>query len=417
MVSDGPSYIVVNNEAGTAVVDAASDLVAYIAARSAPESNADLTSALAELKAEPNSPPQTAFARIASHAAVLLRAPPADFEAILNLLWFVLASAPNFDEVVHTAVLKLTDPLPHAVAQKAALEAVLVSLFNILKSSSPEKAFVFLKIVALSVSTKTLNQYVPQLPQLAEWLREWPVDVSVKREIVFSLAAGLKTQDLVDISKNSIPLRGFLVSVVESDPEFTEAAQILVKETLVDAGASLERTLYKPEILSSSVLSLEGVKKLQGKSEEYYEALAAISVGDYAAFSKLTNPEIVKSAFYTSQARVTALAHLASNTSANELSYAQIGETVQLPGDAASVEPLIVDAVKAGLIQGRMSQLQQKFVVESATVVGPLTDHHWEVIESRLQAWQRSLKSVIETSKKARNNYDLVKALNKLEVN
>lgn len=403
-MGDEMDYIIVNNEAGSAISDGVDDLTRYMDMRSKGETS---VSALAiELKSilassgsgEPPLPAETQkiFVQIAEHTPVLLKAPPSEFEAAFNLLWYVLSSAPDFDGVIPIVLSKLSESLPTLHAQQLALLAVLGSLFNITSSQSPQKPAVFIHIFDLAVTARSTDPIISQLPQLAEWLRDWQMTDEAKVGLVTKLvgSAGSRQREAV---------RAFLTSLATSLPELASVATLLLSSVLEDP------TAYKLD----SVLSLPGVQAQKGKSDGLYEAVLSINAGDYAGFAKI-NTKFSSLPIAIRKAKVAAVARLSSSVK-GELPYSVIVESLNIP--ESEVEAVIVDAIKAGLVKGRMNQLQKVFYVESANIVGEVTEQHWNAIEERLALWKKSLNAIVDVTNRARSNHDLVKTLNKLEVN
>ncbi len=64
----------------------------------------------------------------------------------------------------------------------------------------------------------------------------------------------------------------------------------------------------------------------------------------------------------------------------------------------------VIDTIRAGLVEGKLSQLKQEFLVQRATyrVFG---EKQWAEIQGRLMVWRRSLESVLTTVKAERERF------------
>ena len=84
------------------------------------------------------------------------------------------------------------------------------------------------------------------------------------------------------------------------------------------------------------------------------------------------------------------LAATASNT--RTLPYSQISKALQIP--AADVEMWVIDCIRSGLVEGKLSQAKQEFLVHRSTyrVFG---DNQWREVASRLETWKSSLVNVL----------------------
>lgn len=405
-MSSDQKYIIVNNETGNAIVGAFSDLAGYIDQRNKNAEGpmavvaAEFANAVGESTEVPSST-QKYFEEIAKSSKVLISSPPAEFEGALNLLWYVLSSAPNFEALIPVVLNELTATFPTVHGQKIALLAVLGNLFNITPAGSKEKPLVFTKIVDLAAASQAANQFVAQFGLISQWLKEWKYDNTEK--LVLELVNGVTFHELEVLQ--------FLRDVAVAFPELNEIARKLVDLTL--------KTPSSRELLSlEDLLSLEAVANLSKSSnaedQERVKLVKAIAEGDYASFLQLSD-KFSNNTVLKKQARIAAISRLASSSNTRELKYADIASALQLP--ESEIEAVIVDAAKSGVVKGRLNQLKGTFAVEYATLVGPVTDEHWSVIESRLKSWRKNLNAIFEVSDKAKNNRDLVKSLNKLEVN
>ena len=85
------------------------------------------------------------------------------------------------------------------------------------------------------------------------------------------------------------------------------------------------------------------------------------------------------------------------------LSYQLIAEKLNINAD--DVEIWVIDSIRVGLIEGKLSQLKQEFLVQRATprVFGM---KQWTEIQSRLIIWRRSLESVLDIVREEKQRYD-----------
>ena len=64
----------------------------------------------------------------------------------------------------------------------------------------------------------------------------------------------------------------------------------------------------------------------------------------------------------------------------------------------------VIDTIRAGLVEGKLSQLKQEFLVQRATyrVFG---EKQWAEIQGRLMVWRRSLESVLTVVRGEREKF------------
>jgi translation initiation factor 3 subunit M len=97
--------------------------------------------------------------------------------------------------------------------------------------------------------------------------------------------------------------------------------------------------------------------------------------------------------------RLLTLASLAASTSSRELEYKRISKALQVP--AEDVEMWVIDVIRAGLVEGKLSQQKQMFLVHRTTyrVFG---EKQWREVATRLDTWKESLRGVLEVVRRER---------------
>lgn len=86
--------------------------------------------------------------------------------------------------------------------------------------------------------------------------------------------------------------------------------------------------------------------------------------------------------------RLLTLASVAATTNSKELEYKRIAKALQTPIE--DVETWVIDVIRAGLIEGKLSQQRQVFLVHRTTyrVFG---EKQWREVATRLDTWRASL--------------------------
>lgn len=118
--------------------------------------------------------------------------------------------------------------------------------------------------------------------------------------------------------------------------------------------------------------------------------------------------------------RLLTLASVAASTPSKELEYKRIAKALQVPLE--SVEMWVIDVIRAGLVEGKLSQQKQVFLVHRTTyrVFG---EKQWREIATRLDQWKESLRNVREVisrerqaaeSQKEREMHDVEKKMSGL---
>lgn len=104
--------------------------------------------------------------------------------------------------------------------------------------------------------------------------------------------------------------------------------------------------------------------------------------------------------------RLLTLASLAASTPSRELEYKRISKALQVPPQ--DVEMWVIDVIRAGLVEGKLSQQKQMFLVHKTTyrVFG---EKQWREVATRLDTWKESLRSVLEVVKRERQAAEVQK--------
>ena len=90
--------------------------------------------------------------------------------------------------------------------------------------------------------------------------------------------------------------------------------------------------------------------------------------------------------------RLLTFTSLAASTQSRQIEYARIAKALQVP--AEDVEVWAIDVIRAGLVEGKLSQQQGVFLVHRTTyrVFG---EKQWRELGTRIDQWRGSLTSVL----------------------
>lgn len=92
--------------------------------------------------------------------------------------------------------------------------------------------------------------------------------------------------------------------------------------------------------------------------------------------------------------RLLTLPSLAASTSTRELDYKHIAKALQIPLE--DVEKWVIDVIRVGLVEGKLSQQKQKFLIHGITyrVFG---QKQWREVGTRVDGWIDNIKQVLST--------------------
>jgi translation initiation factor 3 subunit M len=144
--------------------------------------------------------------------------------------------------------------------------------------------------------------------------------------------------------------------------------------------------------------SLPTIQALSDSHPEYSELLEIFSekeLEDYNDFRDENEEWLEKQDLDNStlhrKMRLLTLASVAASTNSKELEYKRIAKALQIPVE--DVEMWVIDVIRAKLIEGKMSQQKQLFLVHRTTyrVFG---EKQWREVATRLDQWRTSLRDV-----------------------
>lgn len=142
--------------------------------------------------------------------------------------------------------------------------------------------------------------------------------------------------------------------------------------------------------------SIQALRKSEPVWTELLEIFSSSELDEYKDFLD-EHDEFLESAglddeiLFRKIKRLT-LASLAAATPSRSLPYNSIAHALQIP--EAEVEMWVIDVIRAGLVEGKLSQLNQTFLIHRSTyrVFG---DKQWTEVAGRLETWRSSLEGVL----------------------
>jgi translation initiation factor 3 subunit M len=199
---------------------------------------------------------------------------------------------------------------------------------------------------------------------------------------------------------NSSQLYTLLLSALSVAPS-SEATALTIK--------TLRAAISIPNIFDFQELaSLSCVQQFQKEKNPAYDFLQVFLTGDletYRTFIKshpswlsdnrifpiiLTNIDIDESKAER-KIRLLTLATL-SNTPSRTLPYSKIVSSLDIPED--DVEVWLIDIIRAGLVEGKLSQARRELLVHRSTY-RTFGRSEWEDLEARLEDWKVALEGIL----------------------
>lgn len=361
------------------------------------------TTSLMEQDATGNEAEEKTFEAIVKKSSVLSDAPEREFEPAYNLILHILTFAPDLKKLLPVLVDNLTSKPPSGANGSLQVLSVLSNLFNILPVESPLRHQVFLAIVDFADSSNNIHLLVSQLKRLPQWLNEWGLDATSQRDMF------TKISDVLIKDGDSESSFDYLVKAVASVSGAGSASSPLAAKLV--RLALVSEHIYQFDQL----LALDAVQELQKSEPDLFKLVQVISSGDYQQYNQITIPSNLDKAALDQKIRILALCVAASKSSSRTIAYADIAKAIDVSID--SVELWVIDAIRAGFVEGRLSQIDQVFDIHRVTPIGKFGIEEWKQVEQRLEVWKQSLREVSEVMRNARESAQKERKVKSLAVN
>ena len=321
-----------------------------------------------------------------------------EFVAAYNLLVHLVHQSPNLDKFLPKICQNLSAPIKSSPSNGPGLAlSILTTIFNILPTTNDTRYHVFLAILRVVRSSSSFELLRPQLKNLDSWVVAWETDEEDQRKLYLEIAnvaaeAGEDAQSYLYLHR---ALRTIPVDEVSSQDSHNLALR------------ALKAALSHPSHFDfQDLTSSDPIQALRKSDPEWYELLEIFNaelLDDYHDFLEshddfLSNASLDASVLHRKM-RLLTLASLAASTQSRSLPYQHIARALQIPSE--DVEMWVIDVIRAGLVEGKLSQLNQTFLIHRSTyrVFG---EKQWTEVQGRLDTWRASLEGVLAVVRQER---------------
>lgn len=285
--------------------------------------------------------------------------------------------------------------------------SILSTVFNTLAASDSSRYHVLLALIAVIRQSSSIYTFEALKPQLAAklptWLAAWELDEEEAQKLHLAVADTAQAAGDTELAQSHV------VQALQTIP----ANQASSKESRELAVRALTAALKHPAIFDfTSLTSSDAVQALRSSDSTLFELLEIFTsdtLDAYDAFVAATPLASISNGVLAdagealeNKLRLLTLASLAASAPSRSLPYASIATSLRIP--AEDVEKWVIDTIRAGLVEGKLSQLRQEFLVHRATyrVFG---EKQWAEVQGRLMVWRRSLESVLSVVRNERERF------------
>ncbi|KAI9781980.1 MAG: hypothetical protein M1839_005573 [Geoglossum umbratile] len=342
-----------------------------------------------------------ALKKLVVAGAALNGAPEKEFIAAYNLLIHLVRQSSNMGMFLPKICQHLSNPITSAPIHGPGLAlSILTTIFNILEPDSETRYRVFqsmLKVIRANGLFETLQS---QLKNLDSWLQEWETDEEDSRILYVEIA------DIAEEAGELEQSYAYLLRALQTFP----SDECTSDEARTIALRALKAAISHPNHFDfQDLTSLDSVQALRKSDSIYFELLEIFSaqlLDDYIDFKDehdgwIDDEKSLDNSILYRKMRLLTLASLAASTQSRSLPYKSIAKALQIPPE--DVEMWVIDVIRAGLVEGKLSQLNQTFLIHRSTyrVFG---EKQWREVATRLDTWRESLRGVLEVVKRERES-------------
>ncbi|EOD43157.1 hypothetical protein GTA08_BOTSDO03065 [Neofusicoccum parvum] len=346
--------------------------------------------------------------KLVTASAVLNVAPEKEFVAAYNLLIHLVRQSPHVNIYLPPMCKNVSNPITSSPANSAGLAlSVLTTIFNILQPDNDSRYHVFLAILRVVKTTSTFENLKSQLKHIDSWLAQWESDEEEQRKLYLAITDAAQENGDDEVAYQ------YLIKALRTIPT-EEAANQEARDLSVRA---LKTALMHPAHFDfQDLTALDSIQALRKSDPTHFELLEIFTselLDEFNDFNEehadfVEKEEGLDAAPLTRKMRLLTLASLAAQATGQtrSLPYAHISKALQIPGE--EVEMWVIDVIRAGLVEGKLSQLNQTFLIHRATyrVFG---ENQWREVASRLDMWRNSLAGVLTVIRQEKENFILQK--------
>ncbi|PUU76708.1 hypothetical protein B9Z19DRAFT_1087735 [Tuber borchii] len=335
---------------------------------------------------------------IVNASSALSTAPEREFIPAYNLLIHLVRSSTGLPELLPTILQNLSAPPSTSPINGPALSVhALSTIFNVLPANSPLRYPVFKATLRVVAEHGMYDVLAPQLKNIERWVEEWGSSIAEIRDLYLTIA------DVAEKAGDADQFYSFLFRTLQSyTPEEStgeEARTIAVR--LLKASINLPSCLEFDDIIA-----LDAIQQLSNTDPEAFALLEVFAGGDLEDYEEFNDEHDgwvddngIDHSIAFRKIRLLTLASLASSASSRELPYSVIARRLHIPSE--EVELWVIDVIRAGLVEGKLSQLNQTFLIHRSTYRS-FGKSEWEEVGVRLDNWKASLRNILEVVRGAR---------------
>lgn len=329
--------------------------------------------------------------KLVTASSVLNSAPERELQAAYNLLIHLISQAPEPEKYLPPVCRNLSTPITSSPHNGAGIAlGILGTIFNSIQPDEETRYFVLLSIVDVIRTSGNYETLRPQLANLDSWVTEWEMDGDQKRKLYLAISEAAAATREVDESYLYL-VKG--LRTLQDEASSSEARELSIR--------ALKTALQNEKHFDfEDLTALDSIQALRKSDQTWADLLELFSSENYEEFQDFveSNPSFLADNGMNEETlvrkiRLLTLASLAAHASQTRtLSYKAIASALHVAD--SDVEVWVIDSIRSGLVEGKLSQQKQEFLIHRSTyrVFG---ENQWREVASRLETWKGSLTNVL----------------------
>ena len=275
----------------------------------------------------------------------------------------------------------------------------MTTVFNILPENDGTRYHVFLAVLGVVKKTSSFESLEPQLKNIDGWLVQWNSDEEEQRKIYLTIAD--LAEEAGEEQESYLYLLRALRTIPHDETDDEEAQELSIR--------ALKSALLHPSHFDfqdlTAVDSIQALRKSDPTFFELLEIFNSQQLDDYNDFKDEDDhgtwleQQGLDDTILHRKMRLLTLASLAASTPSRSLQYRQIAQALQIPSE--DVEMWVIDVIRAGLVEGKLSQSNKTFLIHRSTY-RVFTEKQWTEVQGRLDTWRSSLENVLDIIRQER---------------
>ncbi|KAI9693970.1 MAG: hypothetical protein M1822_003241 [Bathelium mastoideum] len=278
--------------------------------------------------------------------------------------------------------------------------SVLSTIFNVLEPDDDTRYNILLTILAVIRQSSNFESLKSQLKNLDRWIVEWELDDEQQRKLFLTI-----TDVASDVGEDETAYQ-YLIRALRTIPtESTSDAEA----TALSLRALQSALTHPAHFDFQDLTALDSVQALRRSHPVHFELLEIFSTegldefddfqDEHAGWLEQQDQRWDVGALTRKMRLLTLTSMAAAASQTRQLPYADIASRLKIARE--EVEVWVIDVIRAGLVEGKLSQQNQLFLIHRSTyrVFG---EREWREVASRLDLWRTSLVGVLNVVRQAR---------------